>query len=110
MLHILVLVTLVLSAADHWTTWLCLRSPMAGWEVQELNPISDWLFQTIGLGSGLLLDSTVTVAALAFLVVTPRVPPAVKLGFLATVALATGYAVANNLGVMSKLGLPLASL
>ncbi len=110
MLRFLVLLTLALSAADHWTTWLCLRNPIEGWEVQELNPISEWLFQSIGVGGGLLLDSTVTLAGLAFLFATPRVPLAAKLGFLATVVLATGYAVANNLGVMSELGLPLASL
>jgi hypothetical protein len=110
MLRLLVLATLLLSAADHWTTWLCLRSPVPGWDVRELNPFSDWLFQHVGVLEGLLLDSAATLGGVAFLVVTPRLPRAVKLGFLASVVLATGYAVVNNLDAISRMGLPLAAL
>ena len=55
--------TLLLSAADHWTTYLCLRSPVQGFEVTEANPLAAWLFSNLGLVEGLLLDSVVTVLA-----------------------------------------------
>jgi len=110
MLRLLLLATLLLSAADHWTTWLCLRSPVPGWDVRELNPLSDWLFHGVGVGTGLLLDSAVTLAGLAFLAVTPLLPRPVKVGFLSTVVLGTGYAVANNVEAISRMGLSLAAL
>ena len=52
MLHWLAGLTVVLTAADHWTTYLCLRGPVEGWRVSELNPLADWLFATFGLVSG----------------------------------------------------------
>ena len=109
MLAPLVLAALLLSAADHWTTWLCLRAPIAGWEVRELNPISDTVFRTIGLEAGLLLDSALTLAGVTFLVRTGLLPRSAKLGFLAAVVLATGYAVLNNLEAMSRMGVPFAA-
>jgi hypothetical protein len=108
-LRLLVLLTLLLSAADHWTTWLCLRGPVSGWEIREMNPFSEWLFLWIGVGPGLLLDSGLTLCGLGFLALTARVPRAAKLGFLSAVVLGTGFAVANNLDAISRMGLPLAS-
>jgi len=110
MLQLLLLATLLLSAADHWTTWLCLRGPVPGWDVRELNPFSDWLFQGVGVGTGLLVDSALTLAGLAFLAATPLLPRPVKVGFLATVVAGTGYAVVNNLEAISRMGLSLANL
>lgn len=110
MLRLLFLATLLLSAADHWTTWLCLRGPIPGWDVRELNPFSDWLFRGVGVGTGLLLDSALTLGGLAFLSATRLLPRPIKVGFLATVVLGTGYAVANNLEAISRMGLSLATL
>lgn len=102
--------TLLLAAADHWTTYLCLRRPVDGWVVTELNPIADWLFATLGLVPGLLLDSAVTLAAVAFLLSTARLPRVAKAGFLAAICLWTAYAVFNNLQAIGALGLsPLGS-
>jgi hypothetical protein len=103
--YILAFATLALSAADHWTTYVCLRRPVSGWEVIEANPISDWLFQTVGLVPGLLVDSAVTVAAVAFLLTTRRVPNFVKKGFFTLVVVATGYAVINNYRAIEALGI-----
>jgi hypothetical protein len=103
--YALAIATLALSAADHWTTYVCLRNPVAGWLVTEANPISEWLFQTVGLVPGLLVDSAVTVAALAFLLTTHRVPNFVKKGFLSLVVVATGYAVINNYRAIEALGI-----
>lgn len=97
----------LLSAADHWTTFLCLRAPIPGWQVSEANPIASWLFAEVGLVPGLALDSAVTLFALAFLARTRALPHAVKTGFLAVVALGTGVAVANNLEALWRLGVPL---
>jgi len=109
-LRFLALLTLVLSAADHWTTYLCLRSPVEGWQVTEANPISQWLFGGMGLVPGLILDSVVTVIAVVVLLTTSRVPPAAKGAFFGLVVATTGYAVMNNIEALTALGLsPLGS-
>jgi len=105
MLHFLAALTLLLSAADHWTTYLCLRAPVGGFEVTEANPIAAWLFHSAGLFGGLMIDSLLTIAALAFLLSTQRVPRAAKLLFLLGVIGWTGFAVANNLNAIYLLGL-----
>ena len=110
LLPLLALLTLLLSAADHWTTYLCLRRSDAVWEVTEANPLAAWLFERIGLVEGLALDSAVTVLGVAFLLATPWVPRPLKIGFLAAVVSATGVAVSNNLGVLVLLERPLIGL
>jgi len=110
MVPFLAITALLVSLADHWTTWLCLRSPVAGWEVAEANPLAAWLFQAAGLGGGLLLDSAVTLAAVLLLVRTRRLPEAVKQLLLCTMIFLTAYAVANNLEAIFQIGLsPIAS-
>jgi hypothetical protein len=105
MLHLLAAVTLLLSAADHWTTYLCLRSPVSGFDVTEANPFSAWLFESVGLVEGLIIDSVLTLAALAFLLTTRWMPRPAKVVFLITVIGWTGFAVANNLKAIHLLGL-----
>jgi hypothetical protein len=105
MLQLLTGVTLLLSAADHWTTYLCLRSPVGGFEVTEANPVAAWLFESVGLVEGLMIDSLMTILALAFLLTTRRLPRAAKLTFLVAVIAWTGFAVANNLKAIHLLGL-----
>ena len=107
MLHILVALTLLLTAADHWTTYLCLRTPIAGWRVAEANPIAEWLFQSVGLVPGILLDSAVTVAAIACLLATTLVPHAAKAGFFLIVIVWTGWAVINNVKAILVMGISL---
>ena len=75
-MYILAILTLLLSAADHWTTYLCLRAPVAGWHVAEANPLAEWLFASFGLVPGLLIDSGVTLVAVAFLLSTTPDPEA----------------------------------
>ncbi len=104
-MYALAIATLALSAADHWTTYVCLRHPVAGWQVTEANPISNWLFQFIGLVPGLLVDSVVTVSAVAFLLTTRRLPDFAKKAFFGLVVAATGYAVINNYRAIDALGI-----
>ena len=104
-MHLLAFLTLILSAADHWTTYVCLRSPVSGWQVTEANPISEWLFGWIGLVPGLLVDSAITLFAVAFLLTTRRLPGALKGTFFAAVVVSTGYAVINNLRAIEALGI-----
>lgn len=104
-MHLLAFATLILSAADHWTTYLCLRSPVSGWHVTEANPISDWLFGWVGLVPGLLVDSAITLFAVAFLLTTRRLPEPLKGAFFAVVIASTGYAVINNLRAIDALGI-----
>jgi len=105
MLRALAGLTLLLTGADHWTTYLCLRLPVAGWEVIEANPIADWLFGAAGLVNGLWIDTAITLCAVAFLLATDRFGESVKLGLLGFIATTTCYAVINNLNAMQDLGL-----
>ena len=105
MVVFLAFVVVLVSAADHWTTWLCLRAPVAGWQVTEANPISAWLFEVVGLSQGLWIDSVATVAGMVFLIRTSLVPEEVKVLFLAVVVGSTAYAVDNNLDAIFRLGL-----
>ncbi len=104
-MRILALLTLILSAADHWTTYLCLRTPLDGWEVTEANPLAEWLFSSLGLVPGLLVDSAVTLAAVTFLLGTRHLSDTVKIGFFGIIAAWTGIAVINNLNAISTIGL-----
>ena len=109
MFYLLIGLTLILTAADHWTTWVCLRSPVEGWTVTEANPIADWLFTTFGLVPGLLVDSVVTLWAVGFLMTTSRFPHPLKVAFFSLVVIWTGHAVVNNYHAIQALGLwPLA--
>ena len=105
MLRLLAGVTLLLTAADHWTTFLCLEAPAEGWDVTEANPVADYLFSSLGVVPGLVIDSLVTVLAIAYLLTTTRLPLKAKYSFLCLVVVWTSYAVANNLAAISLLGL-----
>jgi hypothetical protein len=107
LVRLLALLTLMASAADHWTTYLCLKAPVAGWSVTEANPLADWLFTSIGLVPGLLLDSMITLCGVAFLLLTPAVPRMAKNVFFATISAWTSVAVVNNLLAVQALGLSL---
>ena len=104
-MRILAFLTLFMTAADHWTTWLCLHSPVEGWKVTEANPISDWLFGAVGLVPGLVIDSVVTLVAVGFLLMTPLIPMRAKQFIFTFVVAWTGYAVVNNLQALAAMGL-----
>ncbi|MBW2725637.1 MAG: hypothetical protein JRE71_14740 [Deltaproteobacteria bacterium] len=105
MLHGLAILTLLLTFADHWTTYLCLRVPISGWQVVEANPAVELLFRGAGLVGGLMIDSVFTVVAVAFVFYTQSFQKQVKQAFLAFIVVTTGYAVANNLQAISALGI-----
>jgi len=105
MLRVLAWTTIALTCADHWTTWLCLHSPVDGWDVVEANPVARWLFAHAGLTAGLLIDSAVTVAAIAYLSWTHALAEGVKVGLLGVIACSTGYAVTSNLGAITRMGI-----
>lgn len=105
MLRVLAGSSLLLTGADHLTTWLCLRAPVDGWEVSEANPVANWLFRSTGLVPGLAIDSAITLAAVAFLVTTSSLPLALRSGFLGLISLTTGFAVFNNLQAIQAMGL-----
>lgn len=105
MLQTLAGLTLLLTAADHWTTYLCLRGPVQGWHVSEVNPLADWLFTKFGLVPGLLIDSSITLVAVAFLATTALFPRGAKGACFGILVLSTAFAVVNNLRAIQVLGL-----
>ena len=104
-MRILAILTLLVSAMDHWTTYLCLRAPVDGWQVTEANPIADALFESYGLAQGLVIDSAITLLAVGFLLMTRRLTRLAKGLFFAAVIAWTGFAVVNNLQAIEALGL-----
>jgi len=105
MLRLFAFTTILLTCADHWTTYLCLHAPVDGWNVVEANPVAEWLFSWAGLDAGLLIDSAVTLGAVLFLSTTQVFTRTMKISLLAVITISTGYAVVNNLGAISRMGL-----
>jgi ATP/ADP translocase len=105
MLRLLTSTTILLTIADHWTTYLCLRQPIEGWVVTEANPIAEMLFESAGLAAGLAIDSLVTLAAVLFLFTTHLFHRHAKVAFLGIISLSTGYAVVHNIGAIVRMGL-----
>lgn len=105
LLHGLALVVLLLTCVDHWTTYVCLHTPVGGWDVTEANPLARWLFGSTGLVPGLALDTLITFTAIGFLLATDRFSRPMKASFLSIIALATSYAVVNNLQAIQDMGL-----
>lgn len=95
----------VLSAADHWTTWMCLQEAVPGWDVFEANPIAARLFGKVGLETGLLIDSVLTVVLGVFLYVTNIMPAWAKIGFLAFICILTSAAVYSNAQALRTMGI-----
>lgn len=105
MLQSLAILAALLTAADHWTTYLCLRRPIEGWDVVEANPVVEWLFGATGLLPGLFIDTVITAVAIVFILTTARLTPSTRYLCLGFMACATSYAVINNLHALSSLGL-----
>lgn len=102
------ILAVLLNLADNATTFLCLRAPVPGFEVTEANPAAAWLFSSIGLFEGLLLETVITTGAVAFLVATTRIPPRIKIALLVVLALLPAWAALNNLDVIEATNIPMA--
>jgi hypothetical protein len=105
MLHAFAALALLCALLDHWTTWLCLRAPIPGWDVQEANPLAAWLFGRVGLAEGLWIDSLVTLGAVLLVAGTRRISRPLKLGLLGLLISTSAFAAANNLEVIERVGL-----
>jgi len=105
MLPVFAALAMLFALLDHWTTWLCLRGPIPGWEIREANPLAAWLFGHFGLVQGLALDTLVTLAAVILVAQTRRVPWAARLALLGLLIATSAFAVANNVEVIQQIGL-----
>jgi len=94
------ILAVLLNLADNATTFLCLRSPVPGFEVTEANPIAAWLFSSIGLREGLVLEMVISTCAIAFLVATDRIPHRIKIALLVVLSVLPAWAALNNLEVI----------
>jgi hypothetical protein len=101
------LLIVVFNAMDNLTTFMSLSSPTPGFEVYEANPFARWLFESVGLAEGLLLEALVTTGAVCFLVWAPRIAPRVRLALLALLVVLPAWATLNNLEVMRSVGISL---
>jgi hypothetical protein len=105
MRFLLGLSVVVFNLLDNATTFLCLRAPVAGFDVVEANPFARVLFDGLGLVPGLLFETAVTTTTVAFLVFYTRLSAPVRLGLLAVLALLPAFASVNNLLVMRAVGI-----
>ncbi len=96
---------MLLTVLDHWTTYVCLRGVVPGWQVSEGNPVAAWLFTSVGLVPGLLIDSAITLGAVAFVLRTSFLTHGAKGTYLSLLLVTTSFAVINNLGAVSLLDL-----
>ncbi len=96
---------MLLTVLDHWTTYVCLRGVVPGWQVSEGNPVAAWLFTSVGLVPGLLIDSAITLGAVAFVLRTSLLTHGAKGTYLGLLLVTTSFAVINNLGAVSLLDL-----
>ena len=104
-LRIFVATTLLLTCADHVTTYLCLHAPIEGWIVGEANPVAEYMFARVGLGPGLAIDTLLTLTGVFFLAKTQLFGLRYRVATLAVIAASTGFAVVNNIGAISRMGL-----
>jgi hypothetical protein len=102
------ILVILLNLADNTTTFLCLRAPVAGFELSEANPAAAWMFGMFGLRTGLIVEMLVTSAAVIFLVATDHVPPRIKLALLILLVALPAWAALNNLFVIQATNVPLA--
>lgn len=105
MLRLFVGMTIALTCADHWTTYLCLHAPIEGYDVAEANPVAQWLFDRAGLMAGLLIDTAITIGAIAYLTLTGTLAHGIKVALLCVISFSTGYAVVSNLGAINQMGI-----
>jgi hypothetical protein len=101
------LAVVVFNLLDNATTFLCLRSPVEGFEVIEANPFARFVFDAVGLLPGLAFETLITTATVAFLVFTPRLSPPLRYAVLAILTLLPAWASVNNLLVMRAIGIGL---
>ena len=90
---------------DNVTTFACLRSATPGFNVTEANPAARWLFDSIGLLEGLVVETVITTLAVGFLVFTQRLPVRIRLMFLCFLTVLPAWAAINNLNVMRAVGI-----
>jgi hypothetical protein len=105
MLHVFAGLALLFALLDHFTTWLCLRAPIPGWEIREANPLAAWLFERVGLIEGLAIDTGVTALALVLVAYAARMPRAARLSLLGLLIGTSAFAVANNFDMIQQIGL-----
>jgi uncharacterized protein YacL len=75
-------VLFVLILGDCVSTYLCLTTPSPEYNVWEANPVSEWLFQAIGLVPGLVIFALAKAIALLIVWKWAHVSPGHMLLFL----------------------------
>jgi hypothetical protein len=107
MRFVLAALAFLFNAADNFTTYLCLRSPVEGFEIYEANPLAKWGFDRVGVGTGLWIETVLCAAAIAFLVYSKMFQLRTRIALLAVLAALPAGAALNNLLVMRELQISL---
>lgn len=96
---------IALTLGDAYTTWACLHEPVSGWEVLEENPVAEWLFETLGLVPGLVVDSVLTLLVALWVARTKKLPIPLKVFYFALGITVTAWAVYHNYQGMVEMGI-----
>jgi len=104
-LRFLVLLFIVASLADSYTTWCCLHETVPGWEVREANPIVAWMIDRLGLVRGLVIDTIINILVILWMYRTRLIKPKLKKIALIAFCGVTLYAVGSNYYAMLLMGL-----
>ncbi len=102
MLAVMGAIVVLFNALDNLTTFLCLSQSE---DCIEANPVAAWLFDSMGLVNGLVLEMSITALAVIFLVVTNYVPRHVKVVLLTILTILPAWASLNNMYVMDAIGI-----
>lgn len=104
LLMLMVVLTILAVLLDNWTTYIALTE-YAEYGVYEANPLAEWLFQTFGFVSCLVVNSILMPLGILFLAQTSWVRrERVRILLLGIVLSLRGGAALNNWLVITALG------
>ena len=83
---------------------MCLRSPVGGMTVREVNPIARWHMDLMGLEPALISEFLFTVVVLIYIARTKCLVLKAKILILTIVTILPALAAWNNFGIMVELG------
>lgn len=98
-------ILMAVTLGDAYTTWACLHEPVPCWEVLEWNPVAEWLFETLGLVPGLVVDSVITLVAALWVARTTKIATPLKVSYFTLGIIVTSWAVCHNYQGMVEIGI-----
>ena len=104
-LKILFVLLILAFLGDNISTYFALSLPAKeGLLISEANPIAAWIFEAMGLVKGLIFEFVLSIGLLYWLMGVKTIPYKWKVVIFAGILIPTVYAVINNIGVLTLVG------